>query len=158
MDDGQREKTACFTGHRVIAAADRERLAEALAQCIEEATARGVVEFAAGGALGFDTMAAEAVLAQRQRNPAVRLRLILPCADQDARWSSADSRRYRRILEQADQVEYIAERYFPGCMQTRNRRLVDLSSLCIGYCRKAAGGTAYTLRYAEQSGIEIFLL
>ena len=55
-------KTCCFTGHRKIPPAQYKNIAKRLRLEIEAMIRRGVVYFGAGGALGFDTMAAEAVL------------------------------------------------------------------------------------------------
>ena len=65
---------------------------------------------------------------------------------------------YSRIKAAADEVVILHESYLPGCMQERNRALVDSSSACIAFCRRATGGTAYTLRYARSRGLEIYLL
>ena len=63
--------------------------------------ARGTESFYCGGALGFDTIAARAVLAARDKYPFVRLVLALPCPQQDALWSRADRDEYRAILSAA---------------------------------------------------------
>ena len=36
-------------------------------------------------------------------------------------------------------------------MLKRNRYMVHHSSVCIAYCTKDAGGTAYTVRYAKDT-------
>ena len=62
------------------------------------------------------------------------------------------------MLGAADSVEYISEEYISGCMQARNRRLVELSSVCVCYKTRASSGTAYTVARAEKKGIEIINL
>lgn len=58
-----RRNACCFTGHREIPPEDREPLRAALLSEIQRLYAeKGVTEFYTGGARGFDTMAAEAVL------------------------------------------------------------------------------------------------
>jgi len=72
-----RKNACCFTGHREIPPEDREPLRTALLSEIQRLYAeKGVTEFYTGGARGFDTMAAEAVLKIREALP-VRLHLIL---------------------------------------------------------------------------------
>ena len=46
----------------------------------------------------------------------------------------------------------------PSCeaFLARDRHLVDGSAYCIGCCTRAAGGTAYTLRYAEKKGLQVW--
>ena len=62
-----RKNACCFTGHREIPPEDREPLRAALLSEIQRLYAeKGVTEFYTGGARGFDTMAAEAVLKIRR--------------------------------------------------------------------------------------------
>lgn len=148
-------KTCCFTGHRNIPPQHVPMLERQLRQHILQLFDRGWRVFACGGALGFDTMAAEAVLELRDRGLPVQLLLILPCADQDARWSAAQQAKYRDILHRADQVECVTTTYYDGCMQKRNRLLVERSSFCICYCRRLGSGTGYTVRYARCMGLPV---
>ena len=115
----------------------------------------GVGEFICGGALGFDTMAATEVLRQKADFPHIRLSLILPCRDQAARWNAAQRKIYTEILEKADKIEYLFERYVPGCMQMRNRRMVDRADVCVAYYNGTPGGTAYTVQYAREKGVRV---
>ena len=152
----KREQTCCFTGHRTIPRADLERVREATRREITRLYGQGVRYFGAGGALGFDTIAAETVLDLRAGEcPDIRLILVLPCRDQADRWRAADQRRYAEILGVADKVVYTAESYCDGCMQKRNRHLVDCSGYCIAYLTRSWGGTAYTVRYAQSAGVEV---
>ncbi len=146
--------SVCFTGHRDIPEAREALVREALRRILRGLAAGGTRRFLAGGALGFDTMAAEAVLELREEFP-VRLVLVLPCKNQTRGWSGEDAAIYQDILSRADEVIYTAETYFSGCMHLRNRRLVDESEGCIAYLTSERGGTAYTVRYAERQGVEV---
>jgi len=119
---------------------------------------KGIKTYYAGGALGFDSLAAEAVIKQRDLHPDIRLVLVIPCRDQAARWSAADKARYERINRDADEVICLAEHYYRGCMHERNRYMVDHSRACICYLTEQTGGTAYTVRYARERGLQIFNL
>lgn len=150
-----REKTVCFTGHRII---EPEKRASLFAQLIDEIKSlleAGYRYFGAGGALGFDTLAAQAVLKLREEYPQIRLILVLPCKEQTRGWPAADVDIYNEILHQADKVVYTAEHYYRGCMFKRNRHLVDNSSVCICYLTSDHGGTAYTVRYAQSQQLKI---
>ena len=118
----------------------------------------GVPYFGAGGARGFDPLAAETVLRLKGEYPSVRRILVLPGRDQTRGWKEADARRYRDILSRADKVVYTAERYSPGCMHRRNRHLVENSSVCVAYCTRETGGSAYTAEYARPRGLRLVLL
>lgn len=154
----QREKTCCFTGHRSLDAAQCAALAPVLADTVRRLADEGVVYFGAGGAVGFDTLAAQAVLQVRRQRPALRLILVLPCPNQPRGWPARDAAVYQHIKAQADKVVYVSPCYLPGCMQRRNRHLVDGSGVCVAYCRKTAGGTAYTVDYAKERGLRVIML
>lgn len=147
--------SCCFTGHRIIPETLLPRLKERLRQEIITHIENGTTEFFAGGALGFDTLAAIMVLELKWLYPHIRLHLLLPCLDQTVGWEKEDEELYYDILKQADTVNYITERYHPGCMQKRNRCLVDSSSSCICYITKGTGGTAYTVGYAQKKGLSV---
>lgn len=111
--------------------------------------------FGAGGALGFDTLAAETVLKLKKKYPYIKLILILPCLSQTKGWNKSDIDRYNHIKTQADKIVYISKEYTSDCMFKRNRHLVNHSSLCICYLSKNSGGTAYTVNYAKNNNLKI---
>lgn len=150
-----REKTCCFTGHRQIPAEYLPAISEKLRDTLIFYIEQGYQYFGAGGALGFDTLAAQTVLHLKQRYPCIKLILVLPCKDQASHWSTKDKKEYERIKTSADKVVYTSERYFNGCMQKLNRHLVEHSSLCICYLTKQDGGTKYTVDYASKNGCKI---
>ncbi len=150
-----KEKTACFTGHREIPEEEKRQLRERLGRTLEQWIEKGYCCFEAGGALGFDTLAALAVLEAKERHPHIKLILVLPCRNQTRGWKAADIQIYEEIRAAADRVVYTSEQYFSGCMHKRNRQLVADSSLCICYRKEPKGGTAYTVDLAEKSGLTV---
>lgn len=153
-----KEKTVCFTGHRDLPDGSQPVMFRRLKMVIQALYHKGYRYFGAGGALGFDTIAAQAVLSLKEKCPDIKLILVLPCKNQTERWDEIDKRVYEDILTLADKVVYVSQYYQRGCMQKRNRHLVDGSSLCISYLNKESGGTAYTVNYAKQKGLEIISL
>lgn len=153
-----KEKTCCFTGHRSIPIPQIPILKSKLKTTIIECIEKGYCYFGAGGALGFDTLAAQTVLKLKETYPQIRLILVLPCLTQTKGWKEADIEKYERIKGLADKVVYTSQAYTQGCMFKRNRHLVDCSSLCIAYLTKDEGGTAYTVRYAAQKGVSVINL
>ena len=153
-----RPYTACFTGHRTVPIVKRPVLRERLRETVEGLIKYGYCYFGAGGALGFDTMAAECVLELREIYPKIKLILVLPCRDQASKWSERDVRKYNEILEKCDKVTYVSDYYTDVCMLERNRRLVDGSSVCIAYKTRERGGTAYTVNYAYKCDVEVINL
>lgn len=150
--------TCCFTGHRFIPPEQISPLASALEHAVTAQLDQGIFHFCVGGALGFDTLAAETLLHLRDRRSELRLTLVLPCRDQARRWTSEAAERYQAILSQANTVIYTGEHYSAGCMHRRNRFLVDHSAICIAYCTQNTGGTAYTVQYARQKNLPIIFL
>lgn len=153
-----KEQTCCFTGHRTIPQAEASRLNAALSTAIAELVQKGVVYFRNGGALGFDTAAALAVLDCKKRNPHIMLIMDLPCAGQSRGWDEKSKAVYNFILESADEVHIHAPHYYNGCMQYRNRYMVDHSAYLIAYQTADFGGSAYTVRYAQSQGLTVIRL
>jgi len=163
------ESTCCsFTGHRADRLGIQSRFDPRLADLRErmwEEIARlynkeGITHFYTGMALGVDTWAAELVLWLRNARPEVTLHCALPCHDQDKNWSDTDRAHYRRLLGMADEVFYLQDGpYRPGCMQARNRFLVERSETLLAvYDGTPGGGTAYTIDYAHKLRRKVLIL
>lgn len=148
-------KICCFTGHRTVPVPLRTSLALLLDRTIEQLAREGFDEFRAGGALGFDMLAALRVLHVRKKFPHIRLRLILPCRDQAKAWHEGEQLLWQDIIDRADEVEYLFDTYQNGCMYARNRALVEGADLCVAYLTAARGGTLYTCTYADKRGIPV---
>ena len=95
-----RNQTCCFTGHRVIPLLERHTVSKALENAVVERIENGYRYFGAGGALGFDTMAALTVLRLRNKHPQIKLILVLPCENQTRNWKATDIEKYEHIKSQ----------------------------------------------------------
>ena len=151
-------KICMFTGHRTIATKDLSILPEKLGDLLEKLIAKGYTEFRTGGAIGFDTLAALKVLEKKEKYPEVKLHLYLPCRDQDKKWEDNLKSAYHYVLERADSIRYCSESYNQGCMMKRNREMVNGAEICVAYCKKSSGGSAYTVGYAEKKGLTVINL
>lgn len=152
-----KEKTACFTGHREIKG-DIAHLEEKLALILEQQIQQGYCYFGAGGARGFDALAARTVLRLKEKYPHIHLILVLPFSNQykhESGWSDVEIEEYHFLKGKASKVVHLQEKYSSGCYYRRNKHLVNHSSLCICYQYKNSGGTAYTTNYAKQQSLEI---
>ena len=150
--------TCCFTGHRDIPIEHMKELPCLLDEVLYRQIDRGVRHFIAGGAIGFDTLASLKVLEMRERFGFITLKLCLPCKNQTQNWNLRDISAYNYILKKADSVEYISDVYTKACMLERNRKMVDLSDICIAYCIQNRGGTAFTCAYALKHDTELINL
>ena len=150
-----REKTCCFTGHRDIPFLKLHSIKKRLEKAVEQSIQDGYCYFGAGGALGFDTLAANTILQLKSKYPSIKLILVLPCRSQTRGWKQSDIDEYERIKSKADKVVYTSEEYYSGCMHKRNRHLVENSNRCICYLVNQNGGTFYTVNYAKEKGLEV---
>lgn len=154
-------RSCAFTGHRRLTASQHQRCEALLTMVIPRLVRGGVNRFCAGGALGFDTLAAETLLDLRDRRGLdLTLTIAVPCPGQDAKWPPALRKKYREILDRADSVELLADEYYSGCMQARNRYMVDRSERLIAFWipDQTAGGTAMTVNYALKQGRKVLNL
>lgn len=152
-----KSKTCFFTGHRKIAQSKIDIIKAHLAENIEKMiTEYGVDTFIDGGALGFDTIAAETVIEMREKYQDIKLVMYLPCYGQSKKWKDNEQFRYRMILSKADEIIYVTEsKYTDDCMRIRNLKMIKDSSFCIAFCLLQKSGTGFTIRNAENVGIEI---
>lgn len=153
-----KNETCCFTGHRLISGTVKNKLKETLKTEIEKLISQGYTSFCNGGAIGFDTIACEVVLALKKTYPHIKLIMILPCKNQDTKWNTQDKEKYKEILSQADEINYISDRYIAGCMQARNLELIKQSSLCLCYLKSNHSGTAFTVRNAKENDLIVINL
>ena len=92
------EKTGAFTGHRVVV--NRDEIDKKLKETIIGLYNEGYRFFGTGGALGFDTLAALAVLDVKKCYKDIQLILVLPCINQTEKWRYEDIDLYERIKKQ----------------------------------------------------------
>lgn len=146
------ENTTCmFTGHRVIAVNEYKLVCQKLHEKIMALIGMGVTDFIAGGAIGFDTVAAEAVLNLKEHFPHIRLHLYIPCINHNSKWSMHDIERYNAVAARADEILYVTnDTYKPNCMKLRNMKMVDDSKYCIAYYKYGRSGTMQTVNYAKK--------
>lgn len=155
------EKTVAFTGHRPIllggydennptAKQVRQLLAEEIGLAIRD----GFETFISGGALGVDTWAAEAVLAQ-----GAKLIVAKPFPSQHTKWPAHCRARFFKILAQAQEVVDVSpDPYFAWKMTIRNEWMVDRCSRLIAVYVGHPGGTANCLAYARKKKVDIRLI
>ena len=134
-----KDKTCCFSGHRNLGKYDYNYVYQRTKDIITLLAENGIVYFGTGGAIGFDTIAAKAVLAVREIYPQIKLILVLPCEDQARYWKAENVEEYNKIKEQADKI----------------RHMVDCSSICVCFLTDFESGTAVTVDYAIEKGLDV---
>lgn len=149
-----RQQTCCFTGHRDIPAQNISKVANRTEQYIRELIGKGVRYFGVGGAIGYDTLAAQILFKMREAEyPGIKVILVYPFEGYTSRWSAEQQAVYRQILPYYNKRVCVADQPSKGAYLQRNRHLVDNSAYCISYCVKDTGGTAYTVKYAHSKGL-----
>ena len=151
--------TSCaFTGHRNINPKHKNRISDFVSRGIDYAYSKGCRKFLAGGAIGFDTVAAEEIIRFKISHGDVSFILVLPCVNQSEKWTHAQKEHYNYILSRADEVVYISEEYTPDCMKERNRYLAEHSDILLSYVCRQNSGAAQTVRMARGACKEIYNL
>lgn len=161
-----RADTCCFTGHRPEKLPWRNdeedprclALKRRLARELEQAYREGYRHFICGMATGCDMYFAEAVLELREIHPDVSLEAAVPCSSQADEWAEEQRLRYRELLSRCDSRHLVQDKYSPGCMQRRNKYMVDHSSLLLACFAGLPGGTMNTIIYARRSGVETLII
>jgi len=144
--------TCCFSGHRFLFKEETAYIENQLIVQIDSMIVHGVTDFIAGGAIGFDMMAANAVFRKKEQGYDIRLILALPYPGHDERWNQVDRKEFQRLAVAADEVRYISEAYHRECYRLRNYYMVDHSAYCICACRRMHTGTSQTADYAKRQG------
>lgn len=163
-----RNHSCCFTGHRsqklswgfdetdVRCVYLKRRLKSA----IRLAFTHGKTVFYTGMAMGTDMWCAEAVLELKEElpEPVIGLVAVIPHLGQEARYPEDLKQRYNDIIRKADYRIVLQDHYTEGCMQRRNRYMIDRSSMLIAVYSGDSGGTKYTFDYAAEQKLQIIWL
>lgn len=151
------QRTCIFTGHRDIPREKYMQIAAATKETvINHIVSYGVRYFGVGGAIGFDTLAAEVLFdLRKQMFPEIRIILVYPFDGFNNRWSPQQKVKYNNCLAQFDKRVCVSSAPSKSAYLARDRHLVDAAKYCIAYCTKDTGGTAYTMNYAKSKGLVI---
>lgn len=150
----------CFTGYRpskMPFSLDREdeafkRFENSLFEELLKLCDEGCTTFYSGMAMGFDIIAAEAVLLLKEAKPDCDIKMIcvLPFKDQGQSFTRLWRDRFNKVLEGCDKQIILSDEYFAGCYQKRNEFMVDNCDFVLTWYDGKAGGTRNTLDYAAK--------
>ena len=150
-----RQMTVCFSGYRPEklpwgydecdprCAQLKQRLRRAICAACDD----GFRHFICGMARGVDTYCAEIVLALRPQYPDLTLEAAIPCPSQCGGWTPDQQARWHAIVDRCDFETVVQDHYGPGCMQRRNRYMVDHAARLIAVFDGQEGGTRRTVEY-----------
>ncbi len=151
MNDSTPRTTIAFTGHRHY---NRSHDC-AIIECLEQLVTSGARVFRVGMAEGFDLAAAFVVLELRHHHPEIRLEAYIPYPKFRERLTKHNQQLYDIVLNQADEIFYIAEEYRHGIYYERNRALVDGADLVVAWWDGSTSGTGQTVRYARKQHVTV---
>ena len=97
-------------------------------------------------AMGFDLVAASALISLKERYPQIRLIACVPFYGQEKKFPKKWQDAYTNAISRFDETVVLSEHYFDGCYFKRNDYMIDCADLLFAYCVRAQGGTAYTVR------------
>lgn len=150
--------TCCFTGHRELPAdkAERDTIYKKTINAIRNLIHQGVSIFLVGGAVGYDTLAAEILFELREVEfPNIQIILVYPFDGFTSGWTPYQKAAYASTLPRYDKTVCVSQKAGKWVFLARDRYLVNHSSYCICYCTKDTGGTAYTVQYAQKRDLQI---
>ncbi len=123
---------------------------------LEKLITSGYTTFISGMANGADLDFAEDVLLYRNEGHNISLEAALPYPIKFSKKDSEYADRLYYVLSNCNSKNTVSPYYHKGCMQNRNRYMVDRSDLILaiwnGHC---SGGTWNTIEYARKKKKEI---
>ena len=154
-----KKETCCFTGHRDIPAQEEATVRSKIRKQVLDLLEKGYNTFLVGGARGFDMLAAEVLLDLREKEgKELHLFSALPFPEWREFWPDESFAREERILKASDNVSFSKQKINRRAYLDRDRKMVDESSVCIAWCTRRSGGTAYTIRYALKKETQVINL
>ena len=158
--------TCCFTGHRpekMPFSATAHSFAyhtfrRNLEFAVQQAILDGYRHFITGMSRGMDLWAAMCVLDFKRAYPGLTLEAAIPCPEQPSRWPAEDVRFYNLVLSRCDTRTVLSPRYTAGCMDKRNRYMVDHSDVVIAVWSGRPSGTGKTVTYALAKGKPVVVI
>ena len=148
----EKQKAVAFSGHRILDDDFSENLLE---ETILSYIESGYKYFLVGMAIGFDTKCFLILERLRKIYTSIKIIACIPCSEQPEYFSKKNKDLYYEMIKSADEQVLVSPSYYKGCMQKRNKFMVDNSSVLIAYLNKKTGGTYSTVKYAEKCNLQI---
>jgi len=149
------KQTCCFIGNRHLPVKGIQRILLNLDREIDHCISNGVSTFICGGALGFDQIAASFIIAKKGLGKKIRLIFVLPCKNQDRLWNMEKREFFKDLLNEADNVVYIAENTSHPFISEQNRYIIEQSSYCICALQSENSETIQIMQFVKERGLRI---
>ena len=148
----------CVTGHRPKGFPfernhmndSYEKYLSVLNEAVEDLIDNGCVYYISGMAYGADLDFADMVLDYKAMDKEILLEAALPYSVDLAKLFLDNDNEKSSILRDCDYIKFVSPNYHRGCMQKRNRYMVDKSDIVLAIWNgKCEGGTWDTIKYAR---------
>ena len=147
----EKQKTVALSGHRILPKSfNYKKLKELLFYLVKD----GFNTFLCGMAIGFDTEAFKVLEKLRKVND-IKIIACVPCNNQDRGFNKSQKEEYHRLINSADEVIVLQDKYDAYCMKKRNCFMVDNASVLLCYLTQSRGGTYQTVTYAIENKIDV---
>lgn len=105
-----------------------------------------------GMALGWDIWLAEVALELN-----IEIHAYVPFREQAENWPSKSRKKYENVINQAKEIHYTSEEYYPKVFLDRDIELIEGSDTVLSLLNPEAksGGTYYTVTEAKKRGIHV---
>ena len=160
------QNTCCLTGHRpknLPWGYDESKqnciaFKNDLYKIFNGAIKYGLNTFLVGMAEGFDMISAEILIDIRKNFKHIKIIAVIPCKNQEIKWSEKQQQRYISILKQCDNKIILSDTYTKDCMNNRNKFMINHSSVVIACFSGKPSGTKNTLNLAKENGLKIKII
>ncbi len=153
--------SVCFSGHRpekLPTGAEFRMMLSLLYSEVIKAVEDGADTFYTGCARGVDLAAAQIILYLKRNNPALKLICVQPYEQQSKGTDGPEQYLYQTVLQAADQVICLSDKYYRGCYRSRNQYMIHHSQRLIALVTDMQSGTGQTIRMAQSAGLDVRIL
>ena len=152
-------ESCCFIGHRFLAKGTKSEIKRRLRATIDTLIQKGVTSFLCGGTFGFGLMAGCVAWEFKEKHAGIKLTMMLPYRNQSENWTQKDQETYAWLLAGADEVVYVSEDFFDGCMNQRTLQMLESSKYCVVYLMDDNRGfVGATIKASNEMGITVINL
>lgn len=103
-------------------------------------------------------ISAEAVIKLKKEFVDLKLIAVIPCLNQEKKWSQSQQKRYWKILQHCDSKIVLNEKPTKECFNQRNLYMVKYSDICIACWNGKPSGTANTIKFANENGCKVYVI
>ena len=150
--------TCCFIGHRFLPEDIIDNLKTPLDYAIDKLYYQGVENFISGGTLGFAQMVASLIIDKKSAGYNIRLIFMLPYRNHGNLWTKKQRKKYNSLLMNADEIQYVSDEYYEGCMEKRNLDMINRSNYLICALNQGKSEKSCYINHAQINGLLVINL